>query len=234
MRFVDKFSAILLDMNGTFMFGHDRFGPDQDYWATYCALGGRSMDRDRLLDLVQATCDGILRDYDLPERFEDFPSLIEAFSEYGSASESDLPILERLFAVHEMGYVPETHEEFLRQIAGSHHLGIVSNICARPEPWIAMFRKSGLLRLFKTLVFSSEGRFIKPSPQLFYRALAGLPPDATVLFVGDSLERDIIPAKALNLATAWVAPVGSQHPAADVVVTSLPDLATVAAAGVRQ
>lgn len=40
MPFLDNFSAILLDMNGTFMFGHDRFGPEEDYYATYCVMGG--------------------------------------------------------------------------------------------------------------------------------------------------------------------------------------------------
>ena len=46
MRFLDQFSVLLLDMNGTFMFGHDRFGPDEDYFATYASLGGRNLDRD--------------------------------------------------------------------------------------------------------------------------------------------------------------------------------------------
>lgn len=32
--FNDK-EALLLDMNGTFMFGEDRFGDDQDYSAYY-------------------------------------------------------------------------------------------------------------------------------------------------------------------------------------------------------
>ena len=30
MAFIDAFDVILLDLNGTFMFGHDRFGPEQD------------------------------------------------------------------------------------------------------------------------------------------------------------------------------------------------------------
>ncbi len=95
----------------------------------------------------------------------------------------------------------------------------------RPEPWLSKLRQSGLLSLFQTLVFSSEGRSIKPSRLLFDRALAQLPSDSTILFAGDSLERDIIPAKALGLATAWVAPQGSAHPAADFVVRGLTDLA---------
>jgi FMN phosphatase YigB (HAD superfamily) len=86
----------------------------------------------------------------------------------------------------------------------------------------------GLLPLFRTVVLSSEGRTIKPSLTLCQRALATLPTGGTVLFAGDSLEPDILPAKALGLGTVWIAPAGSAHPAADVVIESLPDLAAVA------
>jgi 5'-nucleotidase len=34
-----QFAAVLFDTNGTFMFGEDRFGPDQDYAATYRSSG---------------------------------------------------------------------------------------------------------------------------------------------------------------------------------------------------
>jgi hypothetical protein len=30
MAFIGAFDDILLDLNGTFMFGHDRSGPEQD------------------------------------------------------------------------------------------------------------------------------------------------------------------------------------------------------------
>jgi len=45
-RFLDQFPVLLLDMNGTFMFGHDRFGPDEDYYATYRPLGPPGKIRD--------------------------------------------------------------------------------------------------------------------------------------------------------------------------------------------
>jgi putative hydrolase of the HAD superfamily len=228
MRFLDKFSVLLLDMNGTFMFGHDRFGPDQDYFATYQAVGGRIRDRAQLLRIMKVSCEGLLAAYSSAERFDDFPTLAEAFLEYGAAEESELPELEQVFAAHELGYIPIAHRRFLREAAQSHHLGVVSNICAKPEPWLTVFRDSELLSAFKTLVFSSQGRSIKPSKLLFQRALATLPRGSRVLFAGDSLERDIIPAKALGLATAWVAPPGSSDPSADVVVQSLPDLAELA------
>src|SRR5688572_30011945 len=132
MSFLDNFSVLLLDMNGTFMFGHDRFGADQDYFATYQAFGGGKLDRDRVIRIMHASCERLLKAYDLPEHFEDFPSVAEAFREYGGAGEDEIPILERVFAAHEMGNVPPAHTEFLRKVARSHHLGIVSNICARP------------------------------------------------------------------------------------------------------
>lgn len=228
MRFIDKVSAILLDMNGSFMFGHDRFGPEEDYWSTYRSLGGTFMDRDTVLRVIHHVYDSLTGSYDRPERFEDFPSLAECFLEL-EVPEAEASLLESVFAAHEIGYVPDRHEAFLREIAKTHHLGIVSNLFARPEPWLASFRESGLLPVFKTLVFSSEERCIKPSSKLFQRALAELPPGAAVLFAGDSLERDILPAKALKLFTAWIAPAGSKHPAADVVVASLPELAELAA-----
>ena len=227
MRWFDRFSVLLLDMNGTFMFGHDRIGPSEDYFATYQTLGGQRLERDRLQEIMHATCNALLRDYESPARFEDFPTLAQAFLEYGRASESDLPLLERVFAAHEIGCVPPEHSAFLARAATSHQLGIVSNICARPEPWLKLFAQANQLSLFTSIVFSSEGRAIKPSRTLFTRALADFPASSRVLFAGDSLERDIIPAKALGLATVWIAAPGSTHPDADRVITSLPDLATL-------
>jgi len=39
---LSRFTVVLLDMNGTFMFGGDRFGPEQDFAATYHALAAAS------------------------------------------------------------------------------------------------------------------------------------------------------------------------------------------------
>lgn len=123
-------------------------------------------------------------------------------------------MLEKVFAHHELGSVPPTHADFLRNIATSHQLGVVLNLWSKPEPWLEVLRVSGILAVFKTLVFSSDGPSIKPSPVLFERAASAFPAHSSILFVGDSLDRDIIPAKALGFSTAWLAPVGAQHAAA--------------------
>lgn len=228
MRFLDQFDVLLLDMNGTFMFGEDRLGPAEDFYATYRTVGGRRLSPAALNTIMRSTCAGLERDYETADKYDDFPSVIEAFRACG-AREEDLPDLEAVFAAHEIGYVPPAHAAFLRRVAATHRLGIVSNICAPPEPWLAALEAAGLRQLFACAVFSSEGRSIKPSPRLFQRALTTVPPGARTLFAGDSLERDVLPAKALGLATAWVAPRGSTHTAADVVVESLVHLEDLAA-----
>jgi FMN phosphatase YigB (HAD superfamily) len=221
-----QYTALLLDMNRTFMFESDRFGPEEDYYTTYREIGGYALERERLLHIMQLGFDALMQAYHSPASWEDFPSVVETFRDHARAPEEELPLLELVFAAHEIGrVVPPAHQAFLRSVAQSHHLGIVSNICARLGPWLDFLRAANLLPLFKTIVFSSEGRTIKPSHALFRRALADLPPGAAVLFAGDSLERDIIPAKALGMDTAWIAPPGSAHPAADIVVESLPELA---------
>ena len=228
MRFINNFSVVLLDLNGTFMFGHDRFGPTEDYFVTYHAAGGRNLDRDSVLKIVNASHAGLSQAYSAPERVDDFPTVGEALREYGAADEQEIPILERVFAAHEIGRIPPDHEKFLRDTAKSHKLGIVSNIWSGPDTWLTYLRDSDLYTIFKTIVFSSEGRSIKPSRRLFEQALAAFQADSAVLFVGDNLKRDIIPAKALGMSTAWIAPPGSADSAADVVIDSLPKLADVA------
>ena len=54
MRFLDKYSVLLLDMNGTFMFGHDRLGNDQDYYATYQMAGGLNPDQSGVTGIINA------------------------------------------------------------------------------------------------------------------------------------------------------------------------------------
>jgi len=212
-------------MNGTFMFGQDRFGPAQDYFATYQALGGgalRAAEVARAIGLAHA---GLAEDYANPARFDDYPSLAEALSRYAALPDRHVEALAAVFAAHELGAVPPAFADCLRRLAGSHHLGVVSNIWSRKDPWLRHFDEIGVADIWRTLVFSSDSRSMKPSPALFERAIAelGLPP-SEILFVGDSLTHDIVPASALDMATAWVGPAAQPHPAADWIGASLLEL----------
>jgi putative hydrolase of the HAD superfamily len=228
VRFLDQFDVVLLDMNGTFMFGHDRLGPEEDFHGTYQAAGGRKLDRQALTTIMRSTCAALQSAYDDPAHFDDFPTLREAFPQHSGTPGDEIEVLEQVFARHELGSCPPDHVEFLHRLAGTHRLGVVSNICAPPSAVEVRLREAGLDGVFSHTVFSSAGRNIKPSAAIFRRALAAFPADSRVLFVGDSLERDIRPARNLGLGTAWIAPPGSRASEADAVVASLPDLEALA------
>jgi HAD superfamily hydrolase (TIGR01549 family) len=228
VRFLDQFDVVLLDMNGTFMFGHDRLGPEEDFHRTYHAVGGRKLDPPAVRAIMRATCDALLAAYDDPAHFDDFPTLREALPRHGCAP-PEIEILEQVFALHELGSCPPDYVTFLHRLAGTHRLGVVSNICAPPAAVEARLRESGLDGVFTHTTFSSAARNIKPSPVIFRRALAAFPADSRVLFVGDSLDRDIRPARNLGLATVWIAASGGTASEADVVIASLPDLEAHAA-----
>jgi len=229
VRFLDQFTVLLFDLHGTLMFGQDRFGPTEDYFSTYQALGGTRLDRQAVTAAIETCFAGLSRDYRDPQKFESFPTLAEALEEYAGSEPEDVELLEQVFAAHERGDLPATHVAFLQRVSETHELGVVSNICAPPRPWITAFADAGVRELFKCLIFSSEGRCIKPSPAIFRRALAHFPSDARVLFVGDSLERDIEPARALGMATAWVSTGAPSSERADVTISSVLSLESIAA-----
>jgi putative hydrolase of the HAD superfamily len=64
---LSRFGAVLLDMNGTLMFGGDRFGPDQDYAATYRTLGGSRLAPDVVQVTIPACYETMERIYNDPE-----------------------------------------------------------------------------------------------------------------------------------------------------------------------
>lgn len=224
MRFVDRFSAIAFDMNGTFMFGHDRFGEDQDFAATYRALGGTRLSATEVRHAVRATVEGLAREYADASGYERFPSLREGIDRYARVSEADLAEIERVIAAHERGAIPQREAMALTDLARTHRLCVVSNLWAHPREWDCEFERAGLDTAFEFRLFSSLIGSIKPSPTMFRRALANLAlPPERVLFVGDDLERDIHPAKALGMATVRVARDGFDR-AADRCVTSIAEL----------
>jgi FMN phosphatase YigB (HAD superfamily) len=223
---------VLLDMNGTFMFGGDRFGPEQDYAATYRTLGGRSLPAEVVHDAITSCFDTLQVIYHDLTRCDAFPPVLETLR--GVRSARDLPapelsLLERVIAHHEVGRVPDAYAAALKRWAATHPLGVVANIISRKGPWLDEFARAGVLDLFATTVFSSDGRSIKPSRKLFDQALGALPvPRSAVVFVGDSLWHDIGGASAAGLATIWIDRAGrgrhAGEPEPTFVVRDLLDL----------
>lgn len=222
LSLIHRFPVVLLDMNGTFMFDGDRFGPGESYAATCRALGGTLPD-EVVNAAVSAAFDYLSVRYADPSYHDAFPSVAEALAavpETRGLSASDLDLIARTFARHELGRIPPEHVHALRRLSRRHRLGLVADIWAEREGWERELEKAGVLGLFEALVFSSDGRSVKPSPELFLRALRelGASPEEAVV-VGDSARRDGGGARAAGLPFVLVS--GEEHPDALGRVPSL-------------
>ncbi len=228
MRLIDRYSSLLLDMNGTFMFRQDRFGENADFDSTYRAMGGKTLCPEEVTLHIRRCYNGLCELYEDPARYDDFPGLREGFQLFTNAPHEELSLLEAVFAHHECGTVPDEYAECIRQLAKTHRLALVANIWALKPPWTNELERAGVLECFRTLIFSSDSRSMKPSPKLYLEALKQM--DARVdeaLFVGDSLRCDIEGASNVGLATAWITESDDIHPAVSYRVPTLLQLETL-------
>ena len=224
-RFLDRYKIILLDMNSTFMFGEDRFAAGTDFFATYRRLGGARLDSAAVNSAIRNCYLGMSKVYEDPARVDNFPTLAEGLREYAATQDVDLPLLEAVFAYHELGRIPPAYAACLMRLSYSHRLGLISNIWAKKADWLTEFERAGIGDIWQTCTFSSDGRSIKPAHTLFQAAIAAFhAPLTDFVFIGDSLRVDIEPAKALGLATVWINSQAYAHPLADGVVGSLLEL----------
>lgn len=83
-----------------------------------------------------------------------------------------------------------------------YRLGIIANQAVGTEQRLEMW---GLRGYFSVIAASVELGVAKPDPAIFREAcrLAGCRPEDAVM-VGDRLDNDIIPAKALGMDTVWI------------------------------
>jgi HAD superfamily hydrolase (TIGR01509 family) len=81
-------------------------------------------------------------------------------------------------------------------------MGVISNSYGNVE---TLCREFGYNSYFKVLIDSFVEGVHKPDPQIYTLALERLDqPAQKVLMVGDNFERDVLPAKALGMKTAWL------------------------------
>src|SRR5438067_1149934 len=121
-------------MNGTLLFGGDRFGPEQDYVATYRALGGRRLAAGVVQGTIAACYETMGAIYEDPARCDSFPQVLETLRELPAGRdlpEAELQLLERVIAAHELGRIPDTYAQAITRLAATHRLGLVANILSR-------------------------------------------------------------------------------------------------------
>jgi putative hydrolase of the HAD superfamily len=108
-------------------------------------------------------------------------------------------------------------------------LGIVSNGCGNVEK---LCRDFGYISFLSIIVDSRRVGLFKPDPAIFLHAAEKLGGDpGTIMMVGDSFERDIVPAKKAGLKTAWLeGPTPRECPDPGIIDLRLNRLADLPAA----
>jgi len=106
--------------------------------------------------------------------------------------------------------------EVLERLRGlGLHVGVVSNI---DDDYLdPMLQRAGLDEVLDAWTSSEEAASCKPDSRIFERALgkAGVRPDEA-LFVGDSLEHDVIGARRLGITAVLIREPGAAPPGAGI------------------
>lgn len=118
--------------------------------------------------------------------------------------------------------VPESVHRLVELVAQEHNAGILTNGDGRIQR--RKLEAHGLDDLVDAAIVSNEFGARKPAVELFEHAKAQLPAE-THVYVGDTFEEDIVPARAQGFETVYV---GDEHrPAATLTVTDTADLAAL-------
>lgn len=90
----------------------------------------------------------------------------------------------------------------LEAIAGRYPMVLVSNFYGNVE---SVLREYGILHLFRSIIESAVVGVRKPDPAIFQLGVdaLGMKPEE-VLVVGDSLRKDILPARSIGCKTVWL------------------------------
>ncbi|WP_231848238.1 hypothetical protein [Gloeobacter violaceus] len=140
-------------MNGTFMFGEDRFGPEENFAFTYAGLGG-CLDSKQVEEIIRLCYNSMALDYENPLKYDDFPQVREVLERVTpNLSAKHLQEIELVVALHELGTVPPPFADALKRLSHRRRLGLVSNLWSRKELWLQELDRAGLLDIFEGLYF---------------------------------------------------------------------------------
>ena len=194
------FKAVLLDMNGTFMFGEDRFGPAEDFSICYRETAGR-MNAAEVNQIIRKAHEWLDRLYPDPEHRDTFPSLEDAIQKVSpKINENEIQNLVDTFTHHELGKIPTDYAEAIIALSQYYRLGVVIDIWSPKHRWLDEFGRAGIRECFTVISFSSDIGIVKPSPKPFLAVLEdlGVPISKSVV-IGDSVRRDLGGATAAGI-----------------------------------
>lgn len=130
-----------------------------------------------------------------------------ALTFYKENKKGDLETM-KLFNVEKPGWNKEAEvlycetEACLRKLSKKYNIGIIANQDSGTEKRLSGF---GILQYISLVIASAEEGVAKPDKRIFEIALdrAGCRPQQAFM-VGDRIDNDIVPSKALGMKTIWI------------------------------
>lgn len=122
--------ALPLDMNGTFMFGEDRFGDSEVFSIRYRKIGG-TLSQSQVNTVIRAAYQYLNLRYAAEKYRNSFPSVKTGIRETFEEVLSEDAILKIVdtFAFHERGYVPGEYVAALHKLR-QHFFALAAASCA--------------------------------------------------------------------------------------------------------
>ena len=194
-------SALLLDMNGTFMFGEDNFGIYEDFSKYYHKIGGR-LSKEDANSVIRSAYSYLDKRYPDEKYRHSFPTVEDTIRNAldKSLPEEEISKLVDTFAQHEIGNIPSEYIDVLHRLSKKYQLAVVIDIWAPKEQWLKLFEESDINKLFSASSFSSDHGMVKPSPKPFELVMKQLNISRErCLVIGDSIRRDLGGASAAGI-----------------------------------
>jgi FMN phosphatase YigB (HAD superfamily) len=207
-------TALLLDMNSTFMFGEDRFGDSEDFSVHYFKIGG-TLSQSEINRIVRSAYRYLDAKYPDVAYRHSFPPLESAIREVvgKTLGRDEVAKIIETFAFHELGYIPNEYVAALQELRQRFTLAAVIDIWSPKAAWLKEFERAGISGLFSATSFSSDHGMVKPSPKPFELVLSQLGVSRSeAIVVGDSPRRDLGGARSAGIDCILVG--GAEHPCA--------------------
>ena len=222
-EYIRQFDVLLFDMDKTFMFGGNKYGNEQDYEKTYKSFGGKKLNNSHLHEFFDFSYMKLLEKSRNPECFDAFPTVREFLDsdEYSKEFESyEKDLIEKTFASHECGWVPDNCRKALNELSKVHRLGLISNVWCESIYFRDRLKEEEVYNLFDIHIFSSDHGAIKPSRKLFQVAIDHFKKKPhELVYIGDNYKRDVIGAKNAGINSILI----QNSPAGEITGDVQPD-----------
>jgi len=207
-EFIKDFEILIFDMANTFMFNSDRFDKDQDYEASYKLFGGKTLKNNELHEIIYYIYGALLersRTQQYVDNMITVKKFIESDSYFDGYSKDDKAVIERVFAHHECGVIPNEYKDALKVLSKSYKLGLISNVWCESIYFKNRLKDAGVYDLFDIAIFSADYNIAKPSQKLFKMAIDHFnKPPQDLVYIGDNYKRDVVGSKSVGMKSILV------------------------------